>query len=261
MESTYGNSNATQPSLQEAEQNLQNIVNSTLKKDGIVLIPAFAVGRSQEVMIVLEDAIRKGIIPNVPVYLDGMIWEATAIHATYPEYLNNDLRKLIFQKGQNPFLSECFKPVDSNELRQKIIEEPHPCVILSTSGMMNAGPVIEYFKAFAENENNTLVFVGYQADGTLGRRIQKGWKEIPLSTREGTHVVKMNMNVEVVDGFSGHSDRRQLMSYIQKMKPRPERVYTEHGDERSCIDLASSLHKKNKLETKALTNLETVRLV
>jgi predicted metal-dependent RNase len=71
----------------------------------------------------------------------------------------------------------------------------------------------------------------------------------------------MNMNVEVVDGFSGHSDRRQLMSYIQKMKPRPERVYTEHGDERSCIDLASSLHKKNKLETKALTNLETVRLV
>jgi hypothetical protein len=261
MESTYGNSNATQPSLQEAEKNLQNIVNSTLRSDGIVLIPAFAVGRSQEVMIVLEDAIRKGIIPNVPVYLDGMIWEATAIHATYPEYLNNDLRKLIFQKGQNPFLSECFKPVDSNELRQKIINEPEPCVILSTSGMMNAGPVIEYFKAFAENENNTLVFVGYQADGTLGRRIQKGWKEIPLSTRDGTHVVKMNMNVEVVDGFSGHSDRRQLMDYIKRMKPRPERVYTEHGDERSCIDLASSLHKKNKLETKALTNLETVRLV
>ncbi|NOQ48651.1 MAG: beta-CASP ribonuclease aCPSF1, partial [Methanococcoides sp.] len=188
-ESTYGASSAVQPSLKEAEKNLQQIIKSTLDNKGIVLIPAFAVGRSQEVMIVLEDAIRRGIIDNVPVYLDGMIWEATAIHATYPEYLNNNLRKLIFQKGQNPFLAECFKPVDSNELRKKIIEDPHPCVILSTSGMMNAGPVMEYFKAFAPDPNNTLVFVGYQADGTLGRRIQKGWKEIPVSSKNGTEVV------------------------------------------------------------------------
>jgi predicted metal-dependent RNase len=127
--------------------------------------------------------------------------------------------------------------------------------------MMNAGPVMEYFKAFAPDPNNTLVFVGYQADGTLGRRIQKGWKEIPLSSRNGTEVVQMNMGVEVVDGFSGHSDRKQLMDFFKKMRPQPERVFTEHGDERSCIDLASSLHKKYRLETRALTNLETVRLV
>ncbi|UGV41352.1 beta-CASP ribonuclease aCPSF1 [Methanococcoides orientis] len=260
-ESTYGASSATQPSLKEAEKNLQQIVKKTIANNGIVLIPAFAVGRSQEVMIVLEDAIRKGIIDDIPVYLDGMIWEATAIHATYPEYLNNNLRKLIFQKGQNPFLAECFKPVDSHDLRKKIINDPHPCVILSTSGMMNAGPVMEYFKAFAPDPNNTLVFVGYQADGTLGRRIQKGWKEIPLSSKNGAEVVQMNMDVEVVDGFSGHSDRKQLMDFFKKMKPQPERVFTEHGDERSCIDLASSLHKKYRLETRALTNLETVRLV
>ncbi|KGK98595.1 hypothetical protein LI82_06905 [Methanococcoides methylutens] len=260
-ESTYGASSATQPSLKEAEKNLQQIVKKTIANNGIVLIPAFAVGRSQEVMIVLEDAIRKGIIDDIPVYLDGMIWEATAIHATYPEYLNNNLRKLIFQKGQNPFLAECFKPVDSHDLRKKIINDPHPCVILSTSGMMNAGPVMEYFKAFAPDPNNTLVFVGYQADGTLGRRIQKGWKEIPLSSKNGAEVVQMNMDVQVVDGFSGHSDRKQLMDFFKKMKPQPERVFTEHGDERSCIDLASSLHKKYRLETRALTNLETVRLV
>lgn len=260
-ESTYGASSATQPSLKEAEKNLQQIVKRTISNNGIVLIPAFAVGRSQEVMIVLEDAIRKGIIDDIPVYLDGMIWEATAIHATYPEYLNNNLRKLIFQKGQNPFLAECFKPVDSNDLRKKIINDPHPCVILSTSGMMNAGPVMEYFKAFAPDPKNTLVFVGYQADGTLGRRIQKGWKEIPLSSKNGAEVVQMNMDVQVVDGFSGHSDRKQLMDFFKKMKPQPERVFTEHGDERSCIDLASSLHKKYRFETRALTNLETVRLV
>jgi len=261
MESTYGKLSGVQPPLQEAEKHLQHVVKRTLDNNGIVLIPAFAVGRSQEVMIVLENAIRKGIIDDVPVYLDGMIWEATAIHATYPEYLNNDLRKLIFRKGQNPFLSKCFKPVDSNDLRKKIIDEPQPCVVLSTSGMMNGGPVLEYFKALAPEERNTLVFVGYQADGTLGRRIQKGWKEIPVSTRNGSETVAMNMNVEVIDGFSGHSDRKQLMDYIRKMQPRPERVFTEHGEERSCIDLASSIYKKYKLETRALTNLETIRLV
>lgn len=261
-ESTYGASNSMQPALKDAEKNLQRIIKETIDRQGVVLIPAFAVGRSQEVMIVIEEAIRKGIIDEVPVYLDGMIWEATAIHATYPEYLNNDLRRLIFQKGQNPFLSECFKPVDSNELRRNIIENPHPCVILSTSGMMSGGPVMEYFKAFAPNERNTLVFVGYQADGTMGRRIQKGWKEIPLSSGgNGSETVRMNMDVEIVDGFSGHSDRRQLMEYFKRMKPQPERVFTEHGDERSCIDLASSIHKRKKIETRALTNLETIRLV
>ena len=261
MESTYGKSSGIQPPLQEAEKHLQQVVKNTLDNNGVVLIPAFAVGRSQEVMIVLEDAIRKGIIDDVPVYLDGMIWEATAIHATYPEYLNNDLRKLIFRKGQNPFLAECFKPVDSNDLRQKIIDEPHPCVILATSGMMNGGPVLEYFRALAPVKRNTLVFVGYQADGTLGRRIQKGWKEIPIFTRNGSQTIAMNMNVEVIDGFSGHSDRKQLMEYIRKMQPRPERVFTEHGEERSCVDLASSIYKKYKLETRAFTNLETIRLV
>ncbi|MFW5987646.1 MAG: beta-CASP ribonuclease aCPSF1 [Methanohalophilus sp.] len=261
-ESTYGASNSMQPALKDAEKNLQRIIKETIDRQGVVLIPAFAVGRSQEVMIVIEEAIRKGIIDEVPVYLDGMIWEATAIHATYPEYLNNDLRRLIFQKGQNPFLSECFKPVDSNELRRNIIENPHPCVILSTSGMMSGGPIMEYFKAFAPNERNTLVFVGYQADGTLGRRIQKGWKEIPLSSGgRGSEPVLMNMDVEIVDGFSGHSDRKQLMEYFKRMKPQPERVFTEHGDERSCIDLASSVHKRKKIETRALTNLETIRLV
>lgn len=261
-ESTYGASNSMQPALKDAEKNLQRIIKETIDRQGVVLIPAFAVGRSQEVMIVIEEAIRKGIIDEVPVYLDGMIWEATAIHATYPEYLNNDLRRLIFQKGQNPFLSECFKPVDSNELRRNIIENPHPCVILSTSGMMSGGPIMEYFKAFAPNERNTLVFVGYQADGTMGRRIQKGWKEIPLSSGgKGSETVRMNMDVEIVDGFSGHSDRRQLMEYFKRMKPQPERVFTEHGDERSCIDLASSVHKRKKIETRALTNLETIRLV
>lgn len=256
-EATYGNNGGTQPSLKSAEKNLQNVIKKTLDRNGTVLIPAFAVGRSQEVMIVLEESIRKGTIPNVPVYLDGMIWEATAIHAAHPEYLNSELKKQIFQKGRNPFLSESFRPVDSKEIRDKIIEEKEPCVIIATSGMMNGGPIMSYFTQMASDERNTLIFVGYQADGTIGRRLQKGWKEIPM----GDDTVKVNMQIETIDGFSGHSDNKQLMDYIRKMQPKPEKVFTIHGDEKSCKDFSDALHKKLRIESKPLVNLETIRII
>ncbi|HQN31274.1 MAG TPA: beta-CASP ribonuclease aCPSF1, partial [Methanothrix soehngenii] len=179
-EATYGGTNSIQPSRKEAEVNLIKVVKETINRGGKVVIPAFSVGRSQEVMVVLEEAIRKKVIDEVPVCLDGMIYEATAIHTTYPEYLNNDLRDLIFHKGINPFLAECFVQVESPKQRTEIVEGP-PCVILATSGMLNGGPVIEYLKRLGPDEKNTLVIVGYQAEGTLGRRIQKGWKEVPLS--------------------------------------------------------------------------------
>ncbi|MFZ3384274.1 MAG: beta-CASP ribonuclease aCPSF1, partial [Candidatus Methanoperedens sp.] len=261
MEATYGGSRDMQPSRKDAERHLQEIAKETLDNGGNLLVPTFAVGRSQEVMIVLEEAIRKGIIPDVPVYLDGMIYEATAIHTTHPEYLNNELRNQIFHKGMNPFLAKCFVQVDSKEKRQKILDDRDPCIVLATSGMMNGGPVMEYLKAFGPEEKNTLVFVGYQAEGTLGRRIQKGWKEIPMHAAGGrTETVKINMNIDTVDGFSGHSDRMQLMEYIRKMRPRPEHVLTQHGDEKNCMDLASSIYRKFKIETRAPMNLETIRL-
>lgn len=233
----------------------------TLEMKGSVLIPTFAVGRSQEVMIVLEEAIRKEMINDVPVYLDGMIYEATAIHTTHPEYLNNELRNQIFHKGNNPFLSKCFVQVDSKEKRQQIIDDREPCIVLATSGMLNGGPVMEYLKAFGPEEKNTMIFVGYQAEGTLGRRIQKGWKEIPMYAGGGkTETVKINMRIDTVDGFSGHSDRGQLMQYVKKMKPRPEMIITQHGDSKNCLELASAIYRKYRIDTKAPQNLETIRL-
>jgi hypothetical protein len=259
-EATYGGTNSIQPSRKEAEVNLINVVKDTIAKGGKVIIPAFSVGRSQEVMVVLEEAIRKKVIDEVPVCLDGMIYEATAIHTTYPEYLNNDLRDLIFHKGINPFLAQCFVQVESPKQRTEIIEGP-PCVILATSGMLNGGPVIEYLKRLGPDEKNTLVIVGYQAEGTLGRRIQKGWKELPLSVEGKTQTVKINLDVTTVDGFSGHSDRQQLMEYMRRIYPKPGRVLTNHGEEGNCLDLASSIYKKYRIPTMAPMNLETVRLI
>ncbi len=260
-ESTYGGSRDMQPSRKEAEAQLKRIVQETVARGGTVLIPAFAVGRSQEVMLVLEEAIRKGEIDNVPVYLDGMIWEATAIHTTYPEYLNSDLRTMIFHKGMNPFLADCFEQVDSQKKRQELLTNRVPGVVLATSGMLNGGPIMEYLRAYGPDERNSLVFVGYQAEGTMGRRLQKGWNEIPVHQNGKSDVITVNLQVQTVDGFSGHSDRKQLMDYIKKMKPRPEHVLTEHGDEKSCLDLASSIYRKFRVETRAPSNLETIRMI
>jgi hypothetical protein len=257
MESTYGGANDMQPARKDAEEKLYETVNTVLERGGKVIIPAFAVGRSQEVMLALEEGMRLGKIPNVKIYLDGMIKEATAIHTTYPEYLNSDLRNLIFREGLNPFLAECFVQVDSNELREKVMVGD-PCVIITTSGMMNGGPVLDYLHNLAGDEKNALVFVGYQADGTLGRRIQKGWREVPLGRRE---TIVINLEIVTVDGFSGHSDRRQLMNYVGHVQPHPEKIFTIHGDENKTIDLASSLYKRYHIETHSPMNLETYRMI
>lgn len=260
IEATYGGTNSIQPSRKEAERRLLKVVRGTIKRGGKVMIPAFAVGRSQEVMVVLEEAIRRKALGAINVYLDGMIYEASAIHTTYPEYLNSELRDLIFHRGLNPFLSDCFVQVESPSQRAEIMEGD-PSVILATSGMMNGGPIMEYLRALGSDERNSLVIVGYQAEGTMGRRIQKGWNEIPVSMNGKTYTVKINLEVTTVDGFSGHSDRHQLMDYVRRIYPKPSKVITNHGDESNCLDLASSIYKRYRIPTAAPMNLETIRLI
>jgi len=259
MESTYGGKDDYQPSRKEATEKLSDIIKRTLSKKGKVLIPVFAVGRSQEVMIVLENLMKSGEVERVPIYLDGMIWEATAIHTAYPEYLNTHLRSLIFQKGENPLLSDIFERVESFDKRQEILDDNDPCIVLATSGMLNGGPIMEYLKSWSEDERNTLIFVGYQAEGTLGRKIQKGWKEIPMNIGGAMTTIKVNMNIETCDGFSGHSDRRQLINYVNNMSPRPERIIFCHGEESKCLEISSTIHKKFNINTTAPMNLETIR--
>ncbi len=260
MESTYGGYHDTQPSRHDAARRLREIVSRVLGRGGKVLVPVFAVGRSQEVMLVLEEMMRKKQIPEAPIYLDGMIWEATAIHTAYPEYLNNQLRTRIFQTGENPFTSSVFDRVDSVDKRHDIIDDPDPCIVLATSGMMNGGPILGYFKAWADNPKHALIFVGFNAQGTLARRIQRERREVTINDRGKPLNLKVKLDVETIDGFSGHSDRLQLLNYVGSMEPRPERVLVGHGEEHKCLDLASTLYKKFGMETRAPFNLETTRL-
>jgi len=262
LESTYGGRNDYQTDQEDSERKLKHVIRNTLERDGKVLIPAFAVGRSQEIMLVLEEAMREGEIPEVPIHLDGMIWEATAIHTTYPEYLRDDLRERIFHDDQNPFLAEQFNHIDGGEEERQEVADSGPSIILSTSGMMEGGPILSWIEHMASDDDSTLVFVGYQAQGTLGQRIRKGRKEIPLTDRGGrTSTLNLEMDVESVDGFSGHADRQGLENFVRTMNPRPEKILCVHGDESSTQDLSSALYHEFNMRTFAPKNLETFRFV
>ncbi len=259
-ESTYAGRNDFHKTRKDASEILVNIINRTFERGGSVLIPVFAVGRSQEVMMVLEEAVRLGLIPDITVYLDGMIMEATAIHAAYPEYLNRNLREQIMIKRENPFMSSIFKKVETREQRLQICDSSEHKVVLATSGMMSGGPVMEYFKAWSDSPKNSLVFVGYQAEGTFGKRIQRGAKEVTLSDSGNSHNYKVMMNVETAEGFSGHSDKKQLLGYIATMQPKPKRILVNHGDSDNAQDFAWQIRQKFGIEAYALRNLETIRL-
>lgn len=258
MESTYGGRYDIQPNRRDAERELIQVIQETAKNKGKVLIPVFSVGRSQEVMMVLESYSRYEEL-NVPVFLDGMIWEATAIHTSYPEHLKRHIRHRIFN-GYNPFVVDTFERVNPKK-RRDIIESKEPCVILATSGMMTGGPSVEYFKNLAEDSKNTLAFVGYQAEGSMGRRLQNGLPELPIERDGRMLALKINMQVKTIDGFSGHADRRQLLGYSKKVHPKPKRALIVHGEEKKAMNLAMTLYEMFGFESTAPQTLDTIRLV
>lgn len=260
-ESTYGGADDVMPSRVEAEERLTAIINETLERRGKVLIPVPAVGRAQEIMLIIDGYMRRGLMKEAPVFIEGMISEATAIHTAYPEYLGREVRHSILHDGVNPFQSDYFTVVEHPNVRQDIIDG-EPCIIMATSGMLEGGPVIEYFKSLAENENNTIIFVSYQIEGTLGRRVQKGLTEVTMMNSEGKmDVVKVRLHVESIEGFSGHSDRRQITNYIINLKPKPERVIVCHGERAKCLSMANFIQKRCGIQTLVPAIMETFRLL
>jgi len=261
LESTYGGYRDVQPTRQQATEEFSALASKVVGRGGKLVVPVFAVGRSQEVMLVLEERMREGKIPRVPVYLDGMIFEATAIHTAYPEYLNSQLRTQIFQQGDNPFLSDIFHRIDSAQMRNDVLDGKDACIVLATSGMMSGGPVMEYFKAWAPEEKNGILFVGYQAEGTFGRRLQRGLGEATFMDGGRQISVPVKLEVATIEGFSGHSDRVQLMNYVATVDPRPQRILLNHGEESKSLDLAASLHKRFNVDSRVPYNLEAVRFL
>ena len=261
VESTYGAKEDIQPTREEVEGAFIKSVNEILKGGGKVLIPIPAVGRAQELMMVIDKYMKSGQLIESPVFMEGMIQEATAIHEAHPEYLERSLKQKILETDDNPFDSEYFTNIEHADGRDEPLREDTPCIVIATSGMLEGGPVLEYFRNFAPNPKNKILFVSYQVNGTLGRRVMDGARQVTIMGRDGkVEVVTINCGTEKLEGFSGHSDYNQLMSYVQRLRPKLRRVLVNHGERRKSQNLSSSINRMYRVTTHYPQVQEAIKL-
>ncbi len=252
-ESTYGNPERTSPDRAKSEAEFKEHAYEVVKRGGKLLVPVLGVGRAQETMILIEELFREKKIKDVPVYIDGMVWDITAIHTAYPEYLNDKLRSAI-HKGKSPFEAEFFKQVGSGKERRKVIDGGS-CIILATSGMLVGGPSVQYLSKLHDDPKNSVAFVVYQFYNSPGDRMQKGEKLVRLDGEE------LNVKMEVKSfSLSGHALFGELMDYMGKLKPKPRRVLTVHGEKSMTINLAREIHKRFRVETLSPRPVDSLRL-
>ena len=258
-ESTYGNSTDIMPDQIVVYRNFTETINRTLIEGGKVLIPVPAVGRAQEIMLVIDKEMREGRLIECPIYIEGMISEASAIHMSYAHYLGYDVRKSVSQ-GINPFQSEYFTVINGHGKRDEVFNDENAAIIMATSGMLEGGPSVEYFKEIAPSPNNKILFVSYQINGTLGRRVLDGtMNEVSMLDKNGkVKVVPVRCQTQKMDGFSGHSDFNQIMSFVAKI--RPKRVLVNHGERSKSDNVASAIYSRLKIRSGVPDNREMLRL-
>jgi KH/beta-lactamase-domain protein len=258
-ESTYGNTTDVMPDQQSVYRGFTESINKTLMEGGKVLVPVPAVGRAQEIMLVMAKEMKEGRLIESPIYIEGMISEASAIHMSYAHYLGSDVRKSVSQ-GINPFQSEYFTVISGYGKRDDILNDENPAIVMATSGMLEGGPSVEYFKELAPNPKNKIMFVSYQINGTLGRRVLDGaMSEVSMMDKSGkVKVVPVRCQTQKIDGFSGHSDFNQILNFVSRI--RPKRVLVNHGEKSKSENVASAIYSRLKVRSSVPDNREIVRL-
>jgi len=258
-ESTYGNTTDIMPDQYTVYRNFTDSINKTLSEGGKVLIPVPAVGRAQEIMLIIDKEMREGHLIECPIYIEGMISEASAIHMSYAHYLGYEVRKSVSQ-GINPFQSEYFTVINGHGKREEVFNDENAAIIMATSGMLEGGPSVEYFKEIAPSPNNKILFVSYQINGTLGRRVLDGtMNEVSMLDKNGKlKVVPVRCQTQKMDGFSGHSDFNQIMSFVAKI--RPKRVLVNHGERSKSENVATAIYSRLKIRSGVPDNREILRL-
>lgn len=257
-ESTYGNTTDIMPDQQVVYRNFSESINKTLTEGGKVLIPVPAVGRAQEIMLVMAKEMHEGRLVESPIYIEGMISEASAIHMSYAHYLGSDVRKSVSQ-GINPFQSEYFTVISGGK-RDDVLNDENPAIVMATSGMLEGGPSVEYFKELAPSPRNKIMFVSYQINGTLGRRVLDGaMSEVSMMDKTGkVKVVPVRCQAQKIDGFSGHSDFNQILNFVSRVKPK--RVLVNHGEKSKSENVASAIYSRLKIRSGVPDIREIVRL-
>jgi metallo-beta-lactamase family protein len=240
MESTYGN--RLHESYEESEKKLEHIVVETHKRGGSIVMPAFAVGRTQQLVLSLHQLSERGDIPHIPIYVDSpLAVNATSVFQLHPECYDKDILGFMSEANvRNPFGFNDLTYVRKLEESKRINHLREPSIIISASGMAEFGRIRHHLSNRIENPRNTVLITGWQAAHTLGRRLVDGVKDVRIFGEEYT----VKAQVEVLYGFSGHADYEEMLNWIGAMKKRPKQVFLVHGEEQSCLDFEEKLHGK-----------------
>ena len=242
IESTYGDRN--HKNMQESINEFESVIKETLERDGNILIPSFAIERTQEILLLLKQMYHRGELPVCQIFLDSpMAIRATDLYKKYHEELSKTCNIFLEKDGSIfdfPYLHYTLRVQDS----MKINAEDSRCIIIAGAGMCNGGRILQHFKHRLWNENNALIFVGYQVEGTLGRKIIDGAKKISVYNEE----VIVKAKVHTINGFSAHADQDGLIKWMRSFK-KLDNIFLIHGER----DKQNIFQKKikEKLEKKA----------
>ncbi len=238
VESTYGDRD--HPAFEQAAQELACIVRETVARGGKVIIPAFAVGRTQELLYFLHQQIGTGEIPRVPIFVDSpLAIDATDVFRLHLECFDDEMRRLLLVHD-DPFGFGELKYTRTVEESRALNEWNAPAIIIAASGMCEAGRVLHHLKHNIEDTRHTILFVGYQAENTLGRRLVEGARRVKIFGDEFT----VRAHVHMAEGFSAHADRNELVAWVTHAQSRLQRVFVVHGDAARTQALAELLRAR-----------------
>ncbi|HHV73005.1 MAG TPA: MBL fold metallo-hydrolase [Clostridia bacterium] len=245
LESTYGN--RFHETTEETYEELKEVIIKTVKRKGKIIIPSFAVGRTQEILYALNEMVNKKEIPLIPVYLDSpLAISATKVFERNQQFFDEEATALLLE-GDNPFeFSNLFFTLTAEESK-KLNESEDPCIIISASGMADAGRIKHHLKHNLWKETTSVIFVGYQAQGSLGRRILDGEKRVRILGEE----VSVNAEIYSMEGLSAHADQNGLMEWLAHFKSPVEKIFLVHGEEEGIENLKRRVKEELKIEAVA----------
>jgi metallo-beta-lactamase family protein len=243
IESTYGN--REHADNEEASNKLERIVNETFKRGGKLIVPAFAVGRTQELVYRLHQLVEsRDIPPRLPIYVDSpLAIDATGIYRLHPEAYDEEIASFMLEdRHGDPFGFDMMRYTRTTAESKELNFLNDPAVIISASGMAEAGRILHHLKNNVEDPRNTILIVGWQAPHTLGRRLVEKQKEVKIFGES----YQLRAQVETLNGLSAHADRSELLDWTGHLVKRPHHTFIVHGEDEAALALADSLQKEQK---------------
>jgi metallo-beta-lactamase family protein len=235
LESTYGNK--VHEPMEKTVAKFEAVLRAAIEKRGKIVIPAFAVGRSQEIVYELHNLIRDGRIPSIPTYVDSPLsLNATEIFKRHPECYDEETKHLL-DEHEDPFGFTRLKYIRSVEESKALNEQEGPMIIISASGMCEGGRVLHHLANTIGDPRNTILIVGFQAEGTLGKKLVDQETRVKIYGEE----YQRRARVAVLNGFSAHADRNDLLEFVSGMKRKPGRIFVVHGNEEQSLALEEGL--------------------